>query len=107
MASRLTAQEKDDIWKLRCEGYSTTTIAAVVGRSKSTVKRILKRRLIMRAHELYDLLHKRMAEKGFGGKEITANGGFQKILDIDFCTECDQFHIITEPTEHAIELLKE
>lgn len=42
MATRLTAQEKNDIWKLKYEGYSIITIAAVVGRSKSTVKRVLR-----------------------------------------------------------------
>lgn len=58
----------------------------------------------MRAHELKELLSKRMSEKGYGHKQITANGGFQVIIDVEFCAECDQLHIVTEPSLDAKEL---
>lgn len=61
----------------------------------------------MRAHVFAELLHKKMAEKGLGGKEITCNGGFQQIIDVNWCIECNQFHIVTEPTDDARELLHE
>ncbi len=51
----------------------------------------------MRAFELHALLSEIMAEKGFGGEAITCNGGFQIVVGVEWCQECNQFHIITEP----------
>lgn len=52
----------------------------------------------MRAHEFDELLHKRMSEKGYEGKEIDVNGGFMTIKGIVWCDVCDSFHILVKST---------
>lgn len=52
----------------------------------------------MRTHELHDLLAKRMAEKGYGGKEVTVtiNNKTKKVTNIAYCLDCEEFHIYFE-----------
>ena len=51
----------------------------------------------MQAYELSKLIHKRMGEKGFGGKQITVylpGKGAALIDDVVFHDSCDEFHVI-------------
>ncbi len=55
----------------------------------------------MLAYELEKLLSKKMKEKGYGGREITVIHSSAPIVDVEFCTGCNQFHIILG--EHSTE----
>lgn len=56
----------------------------------------------MRAFELLELLHLKMAEKGFGDKEITVhipNMGAAAIKGVAWHASCDEFHILLKTKE--------
>ncbi len=50
----------------------------------------------MKLFELAELINKVIAEKGFGGQEVTIDSGLFGVKDIAYCTDCKQFHIVTE-----------
>lgn len=60
----------------------------------------------MNIRDFSNLVLSRMMEQNSELIDINCNGGFQEIIDINFCTECKAFHIITVPTKASIELLK-
>ena len=65
----------------------------------------------MRTHLFSDDIHKAMAEKGYGGKEITVVTDFGTLFvekgdkffikKIEWCEDCDEFHLILKerPTD--------
>lgn len=62
----------------------------------------------MQALEFLRLLTKTLNESSsYGGLEITANGGFQTITGVSYCGECLQFHVESEPSEAAKEIMGE